>query len=129
MLAAYVISRMTFRGKNLISNGILYAYLLPRFVLFIPLYVLVNHLGLENSLGGLLLIYPTFTIPYATWMLTSYFKSIPAEIEEAALIDGCNRCSAMFKIVFPLSSPGIAATCQHCLTNLSSCHACHDFRI
>lgn len=109
-LAAYAISRMPFRWSRWVTNGILYAYLLPRSVMFIPLYVLVSQLGLNNSLAGLMLIYPTFTIPYATWMLISYFRTIPAEVEEAALIDGCNRWNAMFRIVFPLSSPGIAAT-------------------
>ncbi|WP_270166722.1 carbohydrate ABC transporter permease [Paenibacillus sp. SYP-B4298] len=110
MLAAYAISKLHFRGKGLISKSILYAYLMPRAVLFIPLYMVVTLLGASNSIYGLMLIYPTITIPYATWMLISYFKSIPTEIEEAAMIDGCSRVSTMLKIIFPLSAPGIAAT-------------------
>lgn len=110
MLAAYAIAKMRFKGREVISKSILYAYLMPKAVLFIPLYMLVSSLALNNSIYGLMVIYPTITIPYATWILISYFKSIPAEIEEAALIDGCSRIRSMFGIVFPLSSPGIAAT-------------------
>ena len=83
---------------------------MPRAVLFIPLYMLVTAIGINNSIYGLMLIYPTITIPYATWMLISYFRSIPDEIEEAAMIDGCSRIRTMTKIIFPLSAPGIAAT-------------------
>lgn len=110
MLAAYAISKLQFTGRNLISRGILYAYLMPRAVLFIPLYMLVSAIGLNNSIWGLMIIYPTITIPYATWMLISYFRSIPVEIEEAAMIDGCTRARTMWNIIFPLSAPGIAAT-------------------
>lgn len=110
VLAAYAIAKLRFRGKRLISNGILYAYLMPRAVLFIPLYMLISSIGANDSLFGLLLIYPTITIPYATWMLISYFKSIPDEIEEAAMIDGCSRTRTLLNIIFPLSAPGIAAT-------------------
>lgn len=110
MLAAYAIARLKFRGRKAISKGILYAYLMPRTVMFIPLYILVTKLGIEDSLFSLIVIYPTFTIPYATWMLVSYFKAIPVEIEEAAIIDGCSRIGSMFKIAFPLSAPGIVST-------------------
>lgn len=110
MLAAYAISKLKFRGRNLISRGILYAYLMPRSVLFIPLYMLVSAVGASNSVWGLMLIYPTITIPYATWMLISYFKSIPDEIEEAAMIDGCSRARTLRSIILPLAAPGLAAT-------------------
>jgi multiple sugar transport system permease protein len=110
MLAAYAISRLQFRGRKLISQSILYAYLMPKSVLFIPLYMLVSFIGWNDSLYALLLIYPTIAVPYATWMLISYFKSIPVEIEEAAMIDGCSRIRSMFGIIFPLAAPGIAAT-------------------
>ncbi|MFD0677757.1 MULTISPECIES: carbohydrate ABC transporter permease [unclassified Paenibacillus] len=110
MLAAYAISKLRFAGRGIISKGILYAYLMPRAVLFIPLYMLVSAIGLNDSIFGLMVIYPTITIPYATWMLISYFKSIPVEIEEAAMIDGCTRVRTMMSIIFPLSAPGIAAT-------------------
>lgn len=109
-LAAYAISRLKFRGRSTMSRSILYAYLMPKSVLFIPLYILVTTLALNNSLYALVLIYPTITIPYATWMLISYFKSIPKEIEEAAIVDGCSKFGSMIRIVFPLASPGIIAT-------------------
>lgn len=110
MFAAYAISKLKFKGRGIISKGILYAYLMPRAVLFIPLYMLVSSLGLSNSIYGLMLIYPTITVPYATWMLISYFKSIPVEIEEAAMIDGCSRARTLRSIIFPLAAPGLAAT-------------------
>lgn len=110
MLAAYAIAKLRFRGRGVVSKSILYAYLMPRAVLFIPLYMLVSSIGLNNSIYGLMLIYPTITIPYATWMLISYFKSIPVEIEEAAMIDGCSRARTMLNIIFPLAAPGVAAT-------------------
>ncbi|MGG1599720.1 carbohydrate ABC transporter permease [Paenibacillus naphthalenovorans] len=110
MLAAYAIAKLKFRGRSMMSKGILYAYLMPRAVLFIPLYMLVSSIGWNDSIYGLMLIYPTITVPYATWMLISYFKSIPVEIEEAAMIDGCTRLRTMLNIIFPLSAPGIAAT-------------------
>ncbi|WP_123042061.1 carbohydrate ABC transporter permease [Cohnella candidum] len=110
MLAAYAISKLKFRGRNAISKSILYAYLMPRSVLFIPLYMLVSAIGLSNSIWGLMLIYPTITIPYATWMLISYFKTIPDEIEEAAMIDGCSRGRTLWSIILPLAAPGMAAT-------------------
>lgn len=110
MLAAYAIAKLQFRGRSIMSKGILYAYLMPRAVLFIPLYMLVSSIGWNDSIYGLMLIYPTITVPYATWMLISYFKSIPVEIEEAAMIDGCTRLRTMLNIIFPLSAPGIAAT-------------------
>ncbi len=78
--------------------------------MYIPLYLFVVQVGLNNSLGALYLIYPTFVIPYATWMLISYFKSIPKELEDAALIDGCTRIGTLRRIIFPLSLPGIMST-------------------
>ena len=110
MPAAYAIARIIFKGRNNISKGILISYLMPRTVLFIPLYLLVTKIGLSNSLWGLILVYPTITIPYATWMMISYFQSIPYDIEEAAIIDGCSRTQAMLKVCFPLAKPGIVST-------------------
>ena len=110
MPAAYAIARIKFRGRKQVSKGILISYLMPRTVLFIPLYLLVTKIGLSNNLWGLVLVYPTITIPYATWMMISYFKSIPYDLEEAAIIDGCSRVQAMWKICFPLARPGIVST-------------------
>lgn len=110
MLAAYAIARFQFKGKKIISRSIIYSYLMPRSVMYIPLYLFVATLGLHNSKSALYLIYPTFVIPYATWILISYFKSISVDIEESALIEGCSRMKTFFLIVFPLSLPGIAST-------------------
>jgi len=110
MLAAYAIARFQFKGKKIISRSIIYSYLMPRSVMYIPLYLLVASLGLHNSTTALYFVYPTFVIPYATWILISYFKSISVDIEEAALIEGCSRLQNFFYIVFPLSLPGVAST-------------------
>ncbi|AXG81578.1 carbohydrate ABC transporter permease [Streptomyces paludis] len=110
VFAAYAIARMRFRGRKAISKSVLYAYLMPRAVLFIPLYMLVSRLQLADSLWALVLVYPTITIPYATWILVPYFASVPVELEEAAMIDGAGRLRAMLQITLPLSAPAIAAT-------------------
>ena len=93
-------------GENL-GIGIFLTYLVPPTLLFIPLSRLVGFFGLHESLGALILVYPTFTIPFCTWLLMGFFKSIPKDIEEQAMIDGCSRMGAMVKIVFPLSVSGI----------------------
>lgn len=116
MLASYAIARMKVRGSGLISRCVLYTYLMPRNLLFIPLYMLVARFGLSGKTGSLLLVYPTFTIPYAMWMMIAYFKTVPRELEESALIDGCNRWQVMFKIFFPLTVPGIVSTFIFCFT-------------
>lgn len=108
--AAYAISKLKFRGRKAMSKSILYTYLMPRTVLFIPFYILVCKIGLNNNTFAMVLLYPTFTIPYATWMLISYFGSIPKELEEAAVIDGCSKVGAMLRVIFPLSLPGIVST-------------------
>lgn len=109
-LAAYALARMNFRGRGAVLRGILYSYLMPKAVLFIPLYMIVSRIGVANKLSSLIVIYPTFTIPYATWMLVSYLKSIPVSLEEAATIDGCTRWECIYKIVFPLCLPGVVST-------------------
>jgi len=82
-------------------------YLVPPTLLFIPLSKMIGFFGLHESLGSLILVYPTFTIPFCTWLLMGFFKSIPKDIEEQAMVDGCSRLGAMVKIVFPLSVSGI----------------------
>ena len=109
-LAAYALARIRFFGRGLIGSMILVAYLLPPALLFIPLYILVTRLGFPGSVLGLLVVYPTITIPYATWVLTSYFTSISKDFEDAALIDGCSRLGALRYVVIPLAAPGIVAT-------------------
>lgn len=108
--AAYAIARMNFTGRRFGSRFILYCYLMPSSIMFIPLYMVVTKIGLADTLFGLIFIYPTFVIPYATWILTAYLQSISKEIEQSAIVDGCTRIGAMYRIVFPLASPGIMST-------------------
>ncbi|MEG1516078.1 MAG: carbohydrate ABC transporter permease [Clostridia bacterium] len=116
MLASYSIARLRIRGGRAMSNCILYTYLMPRNLLFIPLYILLSKMGLAGSRSGLILLYPTFTIPYAMWMMIAYFKSVPKEMEESAMVDGCGHWKTMFRIFFPLAMPGIVSTFIFCFT-------------
>lgn len=109
-LAAYGLARFKFPGRDLLGVLIFVAYLMPETLLFIPIYILASRLGVTKILGGLILVYPIITVPYATWVLTSYFKTLPAEIEEAGMIDGCSRLQVMRHIIAPLASPGIIST-------------------
>jgi multiple sugar transport system permease protein len=106
-LGAYAITRLRFAGGRPIALALIFTYLIPQSLLFIPLFQIVARLQLADTLGALILVYPTITLPFATWMLMSYFRSIPVELEEAALIDGCNRLGVLFRIVLPLSGPAI----------------------
>ncbi len=107
---AYVVSRIDFLGRRFLSKGILVTYLIPTSVLYIPLFVTVSNFGLTDSLAGLVLIYPTFAVPYVSWMLIPHVKAVPYDIEDAARIDGCGRLRTMYSIVFPLVLPGIVST-------------------
>ncbi len=109
-LAAYALARFQFAGREFIGMLILVAYLLPPALLFIPLYILVTRLGLAQSIVGLVFVYPTITVPYATWVLTSYFRSLSVDFEEAAMIDGCSRLGALRHVTLPLAGPGVVAT-------------------
>ncbi len=108
-LAAYSMVRFRYRFRGLIGRLILFAYLTPTSLLFIPLSIIIARLGLGNSLYGLILVYLTFARPVATWMLQGYFRAIPRELEEQGMIDGLSRLGALIRIVLPLSAPGIAA--------------------
>ncbi len=105
--AAYCLSRWSGKTGENLGIGIFLTYLVPPTLLFIPLSRIISFFGLHESLGALILIYPTFTIPFCTWLLMGFFKSIPKDIEEQAMIDGCSRLGAMIKIIFPLSISGI----------------------
>ncbi|HBJ17991.1 MAG TPA: carbohydrate ABC transporter permease [Clostridiales bacterium] len=107
---AYTLARTKFRGRRILSKTVLFTYMLPTSVLYIPLYILVARLGLTNTLWGLILIYPTFTLPYVAWILIPHVASIPVALEEAARMDGCSQLKIMYKIVFPLALPGIVST-------------------
>jgi multiple sugar transport system permease protein len=107
VLAAYAIQRLRFRGSNYVGLAIYLAYLVPPSILFIPLATMVFQLGLFDSPLALILTYPTFLIPFCTWLLIGYFKSIPYELEECALIDGASRLQILWKITLPLAVPGL----------------------
>lgn len=108
--AAYTLARMKFRGKKFFSRAVLFTYLMPTSVLYIPLYIFVSKLGLTNTIWGLMVIYPTFTLPYVAWILIPHIASIPQALEEAAYMDGCTRFQTMYKIIFPLALPGVIST-------------------
>jgi multiple sugar transport system permease protein len=107
VLAAYAIERLRFQGAKHVGLGIFLAYLVPPSILFIPLAAIVYQLGLFDTRWALILTYPTFLIPFCTWLLMGYFRSIPYELEECALIDGATRWQILVKIVLPLAVPGL----------------------
>ncbi len=107
VLAAYAIQRLRFRGAATVGLAIYLAYLVPPSILFIPLATMVYQLGLFDSPFALVLTYPTFLIPFCTWLLIGYFKSIPYELEECALIDGATRLQILRRITLPLAVPGL----------------------
>ena len=107
VLAAYAIVRLRFRGAQTVGLLIFLAYLVPPSILFIPLATMVYGLDLYDTPWALILTYPTFLIPFCTWLLMGYFKSIPYELEECALIDGATRIQILWKITLPLAVPGL----------------------
>ena len=107
VLAAYAIQRLRFRGSNYVGLAIYLAYLVPPSILFLPLADLVFQFGLYDTPMALILTYPTFLIPFCTWLLIGYFKSIPYELEECALIDGASRLQILRRITLPLAVPGL----------------------
>jgi multiple sugar transport system permease protein len=106
-LAAYAIQRLRFRGSQYVGLAIYLAYLVPPSILFIPLATVIVRLGLFDTPMALILVYPTFLIPFCTWLLIGYFKSIPYELEECALIDGATRLQILRRITLPLAVPGL----------------------
>src|SRR6266851_6435064 len=114
--AGYSLARLTGRWGERLSIGIFLTYLVPSTLLFIPFSRLVALLGLQNSLWSLVLIYPTFTVPFCTWLLMGFFKSLPREVEESAMVDGCSRVGAIWRMVLPLSVPGILTVVIFALT-------------
>ncbi len=106
-LAAYAIQRLRFKGSQYVGLAIYLAYLVPPSILFIPLAAMVFRLGLFDSPLALILVYPTFLVPFCTWLLIGYFKSIPYELEECALIDGATRLQILTQVTLPLAVPGL----------------------
>ena len=109
-IGASALARLCFLGRAFLSSATLITYLVPPSILFIPLYAQIRTMGLADSLAGLIAAYPSFTVPFVTWLLMGYFGSIPEELEEAAMIDGATRFRAFRQIILPLTLPGIAAT-------------------
>jgi len=105
--AGYALARLRFRGAESLTIGIFMTYLVPSTLLFLPLVKIVSLLGLFDKLGSLIVAYPTFTIPFCTWLMAGFFKTIPFEIEEAAVVDGCTRLGAITRVVLPLSLAGM----------------------
>jgi multiple sugar transport system permease protein len=107
ILAAYSLARLRFRGAPGFATAMFVTYLLPTTLLFLPLAQVVNRLGLADSVWALVLTYPTFLVPFCTWLLLGYFRTIPQEIEECAMVDGCTRFQALIRVVLPVAIPGI----------------------
>jgi multiple sugar transport system permease protein len=114
--AAYSLARLTGRWGERLSIGIFLTYLVPSTLLFIPFSRLVAVLGLQDSTWALVLVYPTFTVPFCTWLLMGFFKALPREVEESALVDGCGRLGAIWRMVLPLSLPAILTVVIFALT-------------
>lgn len=108
-MAGHSLARLKFRGKSLISRGVLVTYIFPQILLVVPLFVAMVNFGLVDTYTGLILTYMTFSFPFGMWMLTAYFQTIPEDLEEAALLDGASRLLIFWRIVLPLSKPGLAA--------------------
>ena len=107
IMAGYALARLKFPGAQAFGLATFITYLVPTTLLFIPLAGVVQALGLSNSIWSLVVTYPTFLVPFCTWMLIAYFKSIPKDMEECAMIDGCSRIGAMVRIVLPMAIPGV----------------------
>ena len=108
-LGAYALVRLKWRGTSPLSTAVLVAYLMPQALMFIPLYAILTQLKLINTQAALMVTYPTVVLPFATWLMMGYYRSIPEELEDAAMIDGCNRFQTYYKVVLPLVRPALLA--------------------
>jgi multiple sugar transport system permease protein len=115
-MAGYALTRLRFFGRAGLARVLVYAYLAPGTMLFIPLFVMMTNLNLRDNLFGLTLAHLTFGVPFATWMLMGYFKTIPVELEEAAMVDGADRLTILRRIVMPLSAPAIVVVAVFAFT-------------
>ena len=107
---AYALVRLRFPGRRFLARGLVYTYLVPQSLLFIPLFTILVNTGLSNTRTGLVLTYLGFAVPFCTWLLMGYFVSVPVELEEAGLVDGCSRLGVLFRIVMPVTLPALAVT-------------------
>jgi len=108
-LAGYSVSRLRYPGRDFFASAIFFVYLIPGILTLIPLYVFMSQLHLLNSLYALMLAYLGGTVPFAIWVLKGYFTTIPYEMEDAALVDGCTRLQALYRVILPLAAPGLVA--------------------
>jgi multiple sugar transport system permease protein len=115
-MGGYGLTRLRWRGANLFGSSVLIAYLMPPIMMFIPMYQIFTALKLTNSLAGLMVAYPVFGLPFATWLMMGYYASIPKEMEEAAQIDGCNHFQAFWRVVLPLVMPALMAAAMFAIT-------------
>jgi len=115
-LGAYAIARLNFPGRALLARLLVCTYLVPASLLFIPLFAMMSALRLTDSLSGLTIAYLSGDVPFATWLLMGYFKSVPVELEEAALVDGCNRVTALIRVVLPVCLPALVVVTFFCFT-------------
>jgi multiple sugar transport system permease protein len=113
---AYALSRLRWRGSGLFSSLMLISYMMPGVVMLIPFYQIMAWLHLQNTLYALMVTYPSFELPFASWLLMSYYRSIPEELEDAARIDGANRFQVFFRLILPLSKPALMAVALFALT-------------
>jgi multiple sugar transport system permease protein len=109
VLAAFSLARMGFWGSQILATGVFLTYLVPASLLFIPLFQVIGKIGLINNVWCLVLLYPTLSVPFCTWIMIGYFSSIPRELDEAALIDGAGYLQMLWKIFIPVAMPGIIA--------------------
>jgi multiple sugar transport system permease protein len=116
ILIGYALARLRFPGSNFLGVGIFLAYLVPPTLLFLPLAQVIAMLDLYNTYWALILTYPTQLVPFASWLLMGYFRTIPKEIEESAMADGCSRMAILVRIVLPLSVPGLLSAGIFCFT-------------
>jgi multiple sugar transport system permease protein len=107
ILAGYSLARLRYRGVGSFGTAVFITYLVPPTLLFLPLSQVVVWLGLSDSIWALIVIYPTFLVPFSTWLLMGYFRTIPKEVEECALVDGASRMQTLFRIVLPMAIPGL----------------------
>jgi ABC-type glycerol-3-phosphate transport system permease component len=115
-LAAYAIVRLSFRGREWFARGAVVTYLVPGSLLFIPMFQVIYSLGLIDNIAGLMVTYLTFTVPFATWMMIGYFRNVPGELEDAALVDGCSRVQALARIMVPVALPALAVVALFAFT-------------
>jgi multiple sugar transport system permease protein len=115
-IGAYALARLRFLGRAFMASAVLITYLVPPSILFIPLYAQIRNLGLADTRAGLIVAYPSFTVPFVTWLLMGYFESIPEELEESAMIDGATRFGAFYRVVLPLAAPGLLAAGLYAFT-------------